>query len=153
MAEEELRPGLEVERGEDGQFKRVRLSPERAAAMGRMNRQPLHAETSGDLLTEAGYTDPSDAPEHLRLLAEIASSKRSGAVPALRDFRRLVGVETGEASGAPFRVVSPYTLEFEGHYYHRALMGDISPETARALIDGLRRAGVSTTAREDTEKP
>jgi hypothetical protein len=46
-------------------------------------------ETKEQLLLEAGYKNVNDAPEHLRVLAEIAASGRSGGVVALRDFLRL----------------------------------------------------------------
>jgi len=78
-----------TKRGIDGKFVKggVNLSSAEAAAMG--SKAHKTATIKGTLLEEAGYSSPEDAPEHLRVLAEIAASKRSGAVPAMRDFLRL----------------------------------------------------------------
>lgn len=43
------------------------------------------------LLEEAGYPDFKSAPEHLRLLANIASSHRAGNIAALNAFLKLTG--------------------------------------------------------------
>ena len=85
---EDIGIGRRVKRGPDGTFEKVVLDPEVAREMGKKSHSKRRSETSDTLLEEAGY-DPNKAPEHLRLLAEIAGSQRSGSVAALKDFRRL----------------------------------------------------------------
>jgi hypothetical protein len=64
--------------------------------------------TSSQLLAEAGFNDTNQAPEHLRLLSELASSGRSGAVAALRDFRKLTQPERIEPTLENMQVVEPF---------------------------------------------
>ena len=87
--QEEHYEGRTIVRDTDGKIRSTRISPETASEMGKKRWSKPRAETSGTLLQEAGFENPEDAPEHLRVLADIASSGRSGAVAALRDILRL----------------------------------------------------------------
>ena len=58
---------------------------ETASAMNKRRWEKGREVTVESLLREAGY-DPDEAPEHLKILAKLASGGRSGAVSALRDF-------------------------------------------------------------------
>ena len=89
-----------VERDENGKIRKTKLTSEEAAEMGRVRWAGPRKETQETLLQEAGYDDPKDAPEHLRVLASIASSQRSGAVAAMRDFLRLTRPASDEAGAA-----------------------------------------------------
>jgi hypothetical protein len=87
--QEEHYRGRTIVRNTEGKIVSAALSPKTASEMGKIRWAKPRAETKESLLQEAGYENPEDAPEHLRVLADIASSKRSGAVAALRDFLRL----------------------------------------------------------------
>ena len=127
MTEKEtLSDGKVITRDEYGRFQSVELSSEVARSMAKSKHpNKLQNTNATTLLQEAGYTNESDAPEHLRLLAQIASSKRSGAVPALRDFRRLTRVEASEPAAADKRLVaeliggSDEYIKVAGHMYSK----------------------------------
>jgi hypothetical protein len=88
---EQTGDGRQVRRDTDGRIIDSRLDPETARAMqaGRgKNRNKQHQEDINQLLVEAGYTNPDDAPAHLRQLASMAASGRSGSVSALVAFIR-----------------------------------------------------------------
>ncbi|GAG93705.1 unnamed protein product [marine sediment metagenome] len=100
MTEKEtLSDGKRITRDEFGRFQTVELSSEAASKMAR-SKLPNKARdtTSEQLLREAGFA-PGTEPEHLKILAQIASSRRSGAVPALRDFRKLTVLASTEPGG------------------------------------------------------
>ena len=87
-----------------GRILKTELTPEQASEMGKRRWEKGRQSTRTTLLEEAGYPNSDDAPEHLTLLAEIASSGRSGAVAALRDFLRLtrpISGNPGEATVVP----------------------------------------------------
>ena len=81
--------GRKHTRDEQGRFTSTELSSEEAAEMARLRWSKPRQESRETLLAEAGYENEEDAPEHLRVLADIATSGRSGAVAAMRDFLRL----------------------------------------------------------------
>jgi hypothetical protein len=114
MTEKEtLSDGKVVTRNDSGQFTSVQLTSEQARVMakGGTSNKAINT-TSTTLLEEAGYSDPEQAPEHLRLLSEIAASKRSSAVSALRDFRKLTQPERSEpAPQANLREVEPFLTD------------------------------------------
>ena len=92
MTEVENLDGRRIVRNELGQFVKVELDPETARAMSERATEIRRTDGSKQLLQEAGYK-PGTEPEHLRLLAQIASSKRTGSVAALRDFRKITQPE------------------------------------------------------------
>jgi len=98
---ESMGEGRKIVRGVDGRIERMVLTSEAASSMAksRFAKGRDNTTTSSQLLAEAGFNNTNQAPEHLRLLSELASSGRSGAVPALRDFRRLTRVEASEPGG------------------------------------------------------
>ena len=69
-----------------GRYITKHLDSETARAM--QARQAAHLPAREALLKEAGYAD-TPAPEHLRVLAEIAASKGSGSVAAMNAFLKL----------------------------------------------------------------
>jgi hypothetical protein len=101
---EHLSDGKRITRDEFGRFEKVELDSSTARAMAKARAPNVSRDTtSTTLLEEAGYSDLAQAPEHLRLLAQIASSRRSGAVPALRDFRKLTASASEPAAVADNR--------------------------------------------------
>ena len=92
--------GRRVLRAADGTFEKVELDSKTAAEMGRKSHK-RSTDTSDALLIEAGYDPPSEAPEHLQVLAQYAASQKSGAVSALRDFRKIT---IGEEHAAPSKI-------------------------------------------------
>ena len=85
---EEVYNGKRITRNEKGQFVKVELDREKAQEMQVKSTLAQKNAGSEQLLQEAGY-EPGTAPEHLKVLAQIAASKRSGSVGALRDFRSI----------------------------------------------------------------
>ena len=138
---ETLGDGKKVIRDEYGRFVKVELDSETAAAMGRRAYQRKKETTASTLLEEAGYANESDAPEHLKILAQIASSKRSGAVAAMRDFLRLTQnwEPTSELAAADnVREVeliggSDFLVKFDGVLYRK--VGQEAAELARMIRD------------------
>lgn len=78
-----------TKRNPDGTIAKKELSSEEASAMGKRRWEKGKEDSAESLLAEAGYTDEHPAPEHLKVLAEIAASKSAGAVAAMRDFLKL----------------------------------------------------------------
>jgi len=62
------------------------LSSEDAAAMARKRWDKKHDANVTELLLQAGFDNPEDAPATLRLLAEKAVQSSSGSVTALVQF-------------------------------------------------------------------
>ena len=122
-----LSDGKRIVRDEYGRFQSVELDSETARAMGKRAYKRQKENTSSTLLAEAGYRE-TDAPEHLRLLSQIASSKRSGAVPALRDFRRLTQPASETAATANMREVEPM---FGNYNFVKIGMGGVLGISAR----------------------
>jgi hypothetical protein len=86
---------------ETGRIVGKKLNSEKAAAMGRRSHAKRSSETANRILAEAGFDADNPPPEHLAVLAEYAVFGKSGAVAALRDFRRLVSPEDTRIIGAP----------------------------------------------------
>lgn len=57
--------------------------------MGKLGNTVKKGESADELLRQAGYDPPGDAPEHLQLLAKMGAGRGAGAVAALRDFVKL----------------------------------------------------------------
>ena len=81
---------------ETGKFVSASLDSETAREMGKRSHAKNRSETAGALLAEAGFDEDNQAPEHLKVLARLATDGRSGAVAALRDFRRLTSISADE---------------------------------------------------------
>jgi len=79
-----------LERDDQGRIVRKELSSEEASELGRLKHSKPRAASRDMLLQQAGYT-AENAPEHLKVLAELASQQRSGSVPALNAFLKLTG--------------------------------------------------------------
>jgi hypothetical protein len=86
---EELGEGREIVRNPDGTFAKTKLSSETAKKMGERAHSQKKKNKSDTLLEQAGFENPSKAPEHLKVLAEMAVSKRSGSVQAMNAFLKL----------------------------------------------------------------
>ncbi|MHC4413538.1 MAG: hypothetical protein ACYSW6_11325 [Planctomycetota bacterium] len=74
---------------ETGQITKAELSTAEAKRRGAMSHDKKVNGKAGKLLLEAGYDEDNQAPFHLAVIAEYAVSGKSGAVSAMRDFRRL----------------------------------------------------------------
>lgn len=86
-------------RDEQGRIVEKELDKETASAMGKRRWAKGREGTASTLLQEAGYDGDNTAPEHLKVLAEIAASKAAGSVAAMRDFLKLTGKrEVGSVS-------------------------------------------------------
>lgn len=86
---EEMAPGRKVKRDVDGKIVAHKLDPETAREMSQgrtRNKATRHQADVDQLLIEAGYDPPESAPQHLKNLAQMATSGRSGAVSAITRF-------------------------------------------------------------------
>ena len=145
---EEVYNGKRITRNEKGQFVKVELDREKAQEMQVKSTLAQKNAGSEQLLQEAGY-EPGTAPEHLKVLAQIAASKRSGSVGALRDFRAItqgVQQEQSKARGK-HKIVkvggSDWLVKLDGVLYRR--VGAEAAELARMIKD--------PDAIEDQDKP
>jgi len=77
---------FDVERDEAGRFVKRTLDPEIASEMARRRWEREREDNAAELLRDAGYDPPSDAPAYLRMLAEKAATNASTSVTALRAF-------------------------------------------------------------------
>ena len=77
-----------VERDEKGRFITAHLSSDEAKRIGKLSYESKKGASRDTLLQEAGYK-PEDAPEHLRLLAQMAAGRSGGAVSAMSAFIKL----------------------------------------------------------------
>ena len=136
--EEESYEGRTIERDASGKFVKASLDPETARAMSAQAQIKKKSKTIGNLLEEAGYTDENEAPKHLKILAEIAASKKSGAVSALRDFRRLVNPGEGDPKG-PNRPKAGERCPLCGQWSIAGMSGHGAGEVVRLLrrVPGL----------------
>jgi len=150
---EETYGGRTIKRDVDGKITSASLSPETASEMGKVRWAKPRAETKETLLQEAGYERPEDAPEHLRVLADIASSKRSGAVAALRDFMRLT--RRIEPEMAPEEPDIRLEMSDEAVKYIRLVTWFTNPEDVAAIRQALAEydARQSSESAESTGKP
>jgi hypothetical protein len=153
---EEVVPGLSARRDEAGRFKETRLSSERAREMklasGKTAREAKELNAAA-ILADAGV-DWDSAPEHLRVLARIASGQSSGAVSALKDLRRLLGLDSpGEAAQA----AGPGQRPKPGQICPTCKQPVLDIETARILLEAIRlekeRRGVVEKVPEVYEPP
>ena len=87
---------------ETGKIVSATLDSETAAEMGRNSHKKRNSEAGNRLLEAEGFDADNPAPEHLAVLAEYAVGGKSGAVSALRDFRKLTGSrEEASSVGRP----------------------------------------------------
>lgn len=90
------------ERNPDGTIKKSQISSEEARDMQSKRWSKAKEDSADSLLKEAGYSDDNPAPEHLKVLAEMAASQKASAVAAMRDFVRLTArTETASKVGKP----------------------------------------------------
>lgn len=83
-----------IERDSFGRITSNEIGTERAREMAKARWEKADGrkiESAGTLLEQAGYGTPEEAPEHLRLLARLASSEKAGSVAALSAFLKLTG--------------------------------------------------------------
>lgn len=81
--------GRQLKRSTDGRISGSHITPAVARQMGAgrtRNKTAKHESDINQLLKEAGYPDPAQAPAHLRHLAEMATSGKSGSVSAITRF-------------------------------------------------------------------
>ena len=124
-----------IERDEQGRIVKKVLSSEKAAEMGRRSHAKRGSETANKILAEAGFDADNKAPEHLQVLADYAVSGKSGAVVALRDFRKLTSID--ETTVTPDQLtVKPGDKCPVCHQYVLADM-QISEDELISVIDGL----------------
>lgn len=134
-----------------GRFVKASLEPETAAEMGRISHGKKRGTKANKLLQEAGYTDDNPAPEHLQVLAEYAVGGKSGAVAALRDFRRLTSAGDEDISAQPGKPapgsICPLCNEL--------VMTDFrpSPSQLQQASDFLERYGPRQEPREPPPQP
>ena len=82
-----------TERHPDGRIKKKSITSEEAKRIGKMGYSVKKANSTDNLLIEAGHKQPDKAPEHLRILAKQALS----STPAMKAFLQLT--RTTEESG------------------------------------------------------
>ena len=135
---EELSDGKRITRNEKGQFEKVELDRELARAMQVKSVEAQKTSGSKQLLREAGY-ELGTEPEHLKVLAEIAASKRSGSVAALRDFRSITqGAKQVQSKASEKHKIqqvggSNWLVKLDGVLYRR--IGAEAAELARMIKD------------------
>ena len=76
---------------ETGQYIKKILSSEQARAMQKRRYEKPIEDTAESLLSEAGYSLDNPAPEHIKVLVDIAVSKKGNSVAAMREVLRLTG--------------------------------------------------------------
>lgn len=72
-----------TKRDELGRATESKLSSEEASKMGKLSGKSRAGDSRDQLLKEAGYDNPDEAPESKRLLAQQAAK---GYVPAIKGF-------------------------------------------------------------------
>ncbi len=118
-------PNKITERDEQGRIVKKELSSKSASEIASRSHQKRNSEAGNRLLASEGFNADNPAPEHLAVLAEYAVGGKSGAVGALRDFRRLTGSAAGEDMPAA-AMVHP---------------GDICPTCKQYVMAGLEVTG------------
>ncbi len=73
-----------TERDELGRIVKKKITSEEARKIGDIGRQVQKGNSKDQLLVEAGH-EPDEAPEHLKVLANLAQR----SAPAMKDFLRL----------------------------------------------------------------
>lgn len=124
---ETLNSGMQVKRSFDGKFESVKLSSEQAAAMGRRSHGASKEAGARKILSDRGL-DFDNTDEALVTLAEIAASKRSGSVQALRYLDSL----TGRSPGLEYAKPAPGEACPVCGYVEQVIL-DLSPEAVCAV--------------------
>jgi hypothetical protein len=130
---EDAGDGRQVKRDIDGRIIETRLSSETARAMGAgnsRNRNRKHQQDISDLLVEAGYPNPDEAPTHLKTLAAMAVSGRSGSVSALVQFIRHTRVG-GPVENTPVPEIGSICPTCKQH------VGELSGEVLHKILAAL----------------
>ena len=113
------------------------LSSESARELGQRRHQKPIDESRDTLLKESGYSNPKEAPEHLKVLAELAVTQKSGSVAALRDFRKLNRIDREYTPDYQPVIVLPGEI---CPTCNHPVTGKIEPETAKFILDAIDRA-------------
>ena len=74
-----------------GQFIKKHLSSEEARAMQKRRYEKPREDTAESILAEAGYSDDNLAPASVKLMVDIAVSKKGNSVAAMREVLRMTG--------------------------------------------------------------
>ena len=74
-----------------GQFIKKHLSSEEARAMQKRRYEKPREDTAESILVEAGYNDENQAPASVKLMVDIAVSKKGNSVAAMREVLRMTG--------------------------------------------------------------
>jgi hypothetical protein len=126
------------------------LSSDRARELVKKRWEKPIQQSLSTLLLEAGYSDPEEAPEHIKVLAEIAVSQRSGSVAALRDFRKLARLDREITRDyQPSVILNPGDI---CPTCNHPVLDIIEPETAKILLEILDRARKKTRVDQDLPK-
>lgn len=82
-----------TKRGPDGRILPggKELSSEEAREIQKAGAAKPRKDTAESILTEAGYSEDNPAPTSVKLLVDIAVSKRGNSVPAMREVLRMTG--------------------------------------------------------------
>lgn len=86
------------ERDSKGRFTKKTLDSDTAKDMQARRWVKPREDAAKLLLAEAGYSEDNPAPEYLRILVDIAVSKKASAVPAMREVLRLTSKQDAIAS-------------------------------------------------------
>ena len=117
-----------TERDELGRVTKSVLSSERAKEIGKLGGAAKAGNSRDQLVKEAGYDNPDDAPEGKKLLAQQAAK---GYVPAIKGF---LGKE--DMKDVSVAVVQPGERCPVCHQYVLADM-QIPDDEMESVIDGL----------------
>ena len=118
-----------LERDDLGRATKSVLSSEDASKMGKLSGKSRAGDSRDQLLKEAGYDNPDDAPESKRLLAQQAAK---GYVPAIKGF-----LSKEEAKDVSVVVVQPGERCPTCQQYVLADM-QMSGETLDSVIEELK---------------
>ena len=74
-----------------GRYVKKPLTSEKAREMQKARYEKPVKETAASILAEAGYSDGNPAPASVKLMVDIAVSKRGNSVAAMREVLRMTG--------------------------------------------------------------
>lgn len=87
---------------ETGQYIKKVLTTEKAREMQQASISKPIKETAASILAEAGYSQDHPAPASVKLMVDIAVSKKGNAVAAMREVMRMTGkTEKASKPGQP----------------------------------------------------
>jgi hypothetical protein len=120
------------ERNEKGQVVNAFLSSEDARAMQahRVTKEKAAATAAGQILAELGFSDDNPAPELIKNLADIATTRKTGAVSAIGTLLKFA---RGGNDGVTAAVQPGETCPHCGSFVY------VSAEMARGIIDAIKK--------------